>query len=219
MYPQDPATVAAGGEVQLVGDGFDTIPAARLILTGPIPGNAETDVTAWLAVPPQPAPATLRTVSLPAATGAAPAGTPAPGRYTVRLEGTTAAADPNVMAIGRDPKFMAVGGRAFSTAEVPLSIAPGVSAAGGPLLAPTPAGSYAVAGTGFAANDLEVLLGTVPLQRANTDPPGAGEFFVQPNGTGLTIVPPAGLPAGSTYQVRVRAAGIEADPALWLAVP
>jgi hypothetical protein len=98
---------------------------------------------------------------------------------------------------------------------MPLSIAPGVNAAGGAVLTPP----YAVTGTGFGAGDLEVLLGTVPLQRANAGPPGAGEFFVQPNGTALTIAPPAGLPSGATYQIRVRAAGIEADPALWLKAP
>ena len=207
-FQQDPATVAAGGQVQLVGDGFNTINQAQLILTGPVPGNTEADVTAWLAVPPDPPPATLRTVNLPGATGTPPADAPAPGRYTVRLQGTT--------AVG-DPKVTAVGGRAFSTAEVPLSIAPGVNATGGPELAPP--GNFDVTGTGFGAADLEVLLGTVRLRRANADPPGAGEFFVQPNGTALTIVPPASLTAGATYQIRVRAAGIEADPALWLKAP
>jgi hypothetical protein len=200
-FTQDPATVAAAGEVLLVGTGLDTLAQERLILIGPDPGDAGTDVTQWLTIPPQPKPAILRTVTLPAATGTPPTGAPAPGRYRIRLEGTT----------------QAVGAPAFATADVPLSIAPGVSPAGGPLLAQ--AASYAVTGTGFTANDLEVLLGTISLQRGNNDPPGAGEFFVQQNGAGLTIVPPSGLPAGSTYQIRVRAAGIEADPALWLAVP
>jgi hypothetical protein len=205
-FMQDPATVAAGGKVQLVGTGLDTVAQERLILAGPYPVTAETDVTQWLAVRPQPAPATLRTVNLPAATGTPPAGAPAPGRYTVRLEGTT--------AVG-DRKVTAVGGRAFSTANVPLNIAAGVSAATGPLL--TGAARYTVTGTGFAATDLEVLLGTVPLQPSGAAAATAGRFSVGGNGTALTIVPPAGLKAG-TYQIRVRAAGIESDPALWLQV-
>jgi hypothetical protein len=206
-FTQDPATVAAGGAVQLVGDGLATIASQRLILTGPYPATTETDVTQWLVVPPEPAPATLRTVNLPAATATPPGGAPAPGRYTMRLEGTTAAGD---------PKVTAVGGRAFSTANVPINIAAGVSAAGGPLLGR--AASYTVTGTGFAANHLEVLLGTVPLKPSGAEAAQAGQFAVDGTGTTLTIVPPADLRTGM-YQIRVRAAGIESDPALWLEVP
>ena len=194
-FVQDPATVAAGGNVLLVGTGLDTTTQERLILIGPSPASTETDVTAWLNPPPQPAPATLRTVTLPAATGVPPAGAPAPGRYSVRLDGT------------------ATGGT-FSTQAVPLSIAPGVSAAGGPLLPAAP--SYTVTGTGFAATGTEVLLGTIPLQQAGAAAPAAGQFSVNAAGTALTLVPPAGLSPGN-YQIRVRVAGIEADPALWLA--
>jgi hypothetical protein len=194
-FVQDPATIAAGGNVLLVGTGLNTITQERLILTGPSPASTETDVTAWLNPPSQPAPATLRTVSLPAATGVPPAGAPTPGRYSVRLEGTA--------TIGT-----------FGTHEVPLSIAPGVSAAGGPVVHATP--SYPVTGTGFAATGTEVLLGTIPLQQAGAGAPGAGQFSVDAAGTTLTLQPPAGLSPGN-YQIRVRVAGIEADPALWLA--
>ena len=100
----------------------------------------------------------------------------------------------------------------YRTSDVPLTIAAGVSAAGGPLLAPAP--SYVVTGTGFAANDTEVLLGTVPLQPSGAAAPAAGQFGINEAGTALTLVPPAALRAG-TYQIRVRVAGIESDPALW----
>jgi len=197
MFLQDPATVAAGGQVWLVGTGFDTVAAERLILTGPNPGNNQTDVSAWLVVPPQPVPATRRAVQLPAATGVPPAGAPAPGRYTVRLEGTAGA-----------------GGVAFSTIDVPLGVAAGVDGAGGPLL--PAAASYNVTGTGFEPNGTQILLGTIPLTPAAGGAPAAGEYVVNPAGTAVTLVPPAGLRAG-TYQIRVRVAGIESDPALWLA--
>ena len=194
-FVQDPATIAAGGNVLLVGTGLDTITQERLILTGPSPASTETDVTAWLNPPSQPAPATLRTVTLPAATGVPPAGAPTPGRYSVRLDGTATAGT-------------------FSTQAVPFSVAPGVSAAGGPVLSAAP--SYTVTGTGFAATGTEVLLGTIPLQQAGAAAPAAGQFSVNAAGTALTLMPPAGLSPGN-YQIRVRVAGIEADPALWLA--
>lgn len=196
-FVQDPATVAAGGQVWLVGTGFDTIAGERLILTGPYPGSGQVDVSAWLVAPPEPVPATRRALLLPAATGVPPAGAPVPGRYTVRLEGTTGAdAVP------------------FSTADVPLNVAAAVSPAGGPVL--PAAASYTVNGTGFEPNDTQVLLGTIPLQPAGGAVPDPGQFLINPAGTALTVVPPAGLRAG-TYQIRVRVAGIESDPALWLA--
>jgi hypothetical protein len=197
-FAQDPATVAAGEQVSLVGVGLDTIAQAQLILTGPYPGTTTTDVSAWLAMPPAPAPATLRTVSLPAATGTPPAGAPEPGRYTLQLQGTTNGTT----------------ARAFITSEVPLGVAPGVDASPGPVL--PKAASYTLTGTGFTGADAEVLLGTIPLQAAVAAAPGVGQFVVSGTGTSLTLVPPASLPT-ATYQIRVRAAGIEADPALWLA--
>ena len=62
-----------------------------------------------------------------------------------------------------------------------------------------------------------MLLGTVPLQPAG-GAPGPGEFSVNPAGTAITLIPPAALPSG-TYQIRVRVAGIESDPAHWLVIP
>lgn len=198
IYVQDPATAAAGQQVWLAGTGLDKVTAERLILTGPYPGNGQADVSAWLAAVPAPVPSTRRAITLPAATGAPPGGAPAPGRYTVRLEGTTGTGADEV---------------AFSTADVPLSVAAGVSPAGGPVLAP--AASYDVTGTGFEPGDMQVLLGTIPLTQAAGAAPAAGQYTVNPAGTGLTLVPPAGLRPG-TYQIRVRVAGIESDPALWV---
>jgi hypothetical protein len=195
---QDPASVAAGGEVWLIGTDLPTVSAERLILTGPYPDGTQTDVSAWL-VNPQSAPATRRVVQLPAATGVPPVGAPVPGRYTVRLEGTT----------GTGPDQVA-----FRTADVPLSVAAGISPAGGPLL--PAAASYTITGTGFVPGDMQVLLETIALEPATAAAPAPGEYLVNPAGTTVTLVPPAGLLAGN-YQIRVRVAGIESDPALWLA--
>ena len=140
--------------------------------------------------------ATRWAMRLPAATGTVPAGAPAPGRYSIRLEFTTSD-----------------GGAAIRTAAAPLSIAAGVSPADGPLL--RAADSYTVHGTGFVLGDMQVLLGAIPLRPAGTAAPSAGEYAVDPAGTALTFAPPAGLRPG-TYQVRVRVAGVESDPALWL---
>jgi hypothetical protein len=191
---QDLATVAAGQNFLLIGTGFNAITQGQLILAGPSPATTETDVTAWLAAPPQPAPDTKRMVSLPADTGAPPAGAPSPGRYSVYLKGSA-------------------GAGTFTTSAVPLPIAAGVSAAGGPVLSTAP---FIVNGTGFTTGQTEVLLGTIPLQQAAATTPPPGQFVINATGTALTLAPPVGLPAG-TYQIRVRVAGIESDPALWLA--
>ena len=195
---QDPATVAAGGEVWLIGTDLGGVTTQQLILTGPYPGSTEADVSGWL-TDPQSAVATRRVVQLPATTGVPPAGAPVPGRYTVRLEGTTGTGTSQV---------------AFRTAEVPLSVAASVSPAGGPVLPAAP--SYTVTGTGFVPGDMQVLLETIELAPAGVAAPAPGEYAVNPAGTALTLVPPAGLRTG-TYQIRVRVAGIESDPALWLA--
>ena len=89
-----------------------------------------------------------------------------------------------------------------------------VDAAGGTVL--PAAAQYVLTGSGFTANLTQVLLGTVPLRPADGTP-GAGEFSVNPAGTAITLIPPAALPSG-TYQIRVRVAEIEADPAHWLVI-
>jgi hypothetical protein len=191
--------VAAGGEVWLVGTDLATVFTQRLILTGPYPSATQADVSAWL-TDPQSAVATRRVVRLPAATGAPPAAAPVPGQYTVRLEGTTGSQTSQVP---------------FRTADVPLGVAAGVSPTGGPVLA-AGAASYRVTGTGFVPGNMQVLLGTIALNPAAARVPAAGEYSVNRAGTALTLVPPAGLRAGN-YQIRVRVAGIESGPALWLA--
>jgi len=62
---QDPATVAAGGEVWLIGTDLGGVTTQQLILTGPYPGSTEADVSGWL-TDPQSAVATRRVVQLPA---------------------------------------------------------------------------------------------------------------------------------------------------------
>ncbi|MGH3150237.1 MAG: DUF4255 domain-containing protein [Streptosporangiaceae bacterium] len=197
-FVQDPATAAAGQEVWIFGTDLGTTPPPRLLLAGPYPGTGESDVTSWLVPPSQPPPAIRQAMRLPAAAGDPPAGTPAPGRYSLRMEVTPAG-----------------GTSAVGTAEVPLTVAAGVDPAGGAVL--PAAGQYVIAGTGFTADATEVLLGMVTLQAAGGTP-GPGEFTVNLAGTAITLIPPAALAAG-TYQIRVRVAGIECDPAHWLVIP
>ena len=196
-FGQDPATVAAGQEVWMIGTGLGTSATARLVLTGPYPDVGQSDVTSWLVPPSQPPSDIRQAVRLPGTAGAPPTGAPAPGRYSLRLEVTPAG-----------------GTSAVSTAAVPLTVAASVDAAGGAVL--PAAGQYVIAGTGFTAGATQVLLGTVPLQAAEGTP-GAGEFTVNSAGTAITLIPPAALPGG-TYQIRVRVAGIESDPAHWLVI-
>lgn len=196
-FVQDPATIAAGQDAWLVGTGLATMATARLVLTGPYPGDSQSDVTTWLLPPSRSPSAIRRTVRLPGVSGDPPAGAPAPGRYSIRMEVTAAG-----------------GTSTFTTAEVPLTVAPGIDTAGGTVL--PAAAQYAISGSGFIANATQVLLGTVPLQSAGGTP-GPGEFSVNPAGTAITFIPPAALPSG-TYQIRVRVAEIEADPAHWLVI-
>ncbi len=197
-FVQDPATLAAGQDAWLVGTGLATTATTRLVLTGPVPGDGQSDVTTWLLPPSQPASAIHRTIRLPGVTGHPPAGAPAPGRYSIQMEVTAAG-----------------GTGTFTTAGVPLTVAPGIDTAGGTVL--PAAAQYVISGSGFTPDATQVLLGTVPLQSAGGTP-GPGEFSVNPAGTAITLIPPAALPSG-TYQIRVRVAQIEADPAHWLVIP
>ncbi len=203
-YDLSPATAAPGQRFLVVGGGLDQPTSHRLYLLAP--GGAETEVTAWKAANPAPPGSVLQTgsritVDLPAATGAAPAGTPPPGVYQLRAGSDTAAGD-------------AVTVRSNTT---PLSIAARIDVGVTPPLLVQAGGVYQVDGTGFVPGSTEVILDTVPLAEASAAP-AAGEFQADAGGAFLTFVPRAFLGTGR-YSVRVRVNQVESDPSWWIVLP
>jgi Pvc16 N-terminal domain len=193
QFSHAPAVVAAGQTAWLIGGPQLGTPGQsdRVFLVSP--GGAETDVTAWVAAAGSSAAKFVLT--LPATAGAAPAGTPAPGRYQFRV-GSGAPGSPG----------------AIRSAPVEADIAAYVAPAGGPLLAGT--APFTVTGTGFTPDATQVLAGTAGLTRVAASP-AAGQFTVDAAGGSLTFVPPTG-PAGAVVPVRVLVNGVESDPALWV---
>src|SRR5262249_29852827 len=102
----------------------------------------------------------------------------------------------------------------FRSNDVPVSIAPWVDPTPGPLIGPA-GGVFTCTVAGVPAVDAELRLGAVQLTRS-AGPPAPGEWRL--NGTTITFRAPAQLVPG-TYAVRLRAADVEADPALWAVVP
>ncbi len=194
LFPQSPATVAAGQTAWLLGSDLPEVGVSYRVYLLPAAGGTEVDVTAW-AVPDSSTPAKIM-LTLPQAAGTAPAGTPPPGVYQFRAGG--AAAD------------------APRTGTVPVSVAAYVDPAGGPVLAGT--APFQVNGAGFIPGATEVLVGTVALA-STTAVPAAGEFSVDQSGTFFSFWPPArpdGMPDGMIVPLRVRVNGVESDPALWV---
>jgi hypothetical protein len=91
---------------------------------------------------------------------------------------------------------------------VPLSLAPWIDPATGPLIAS--AGNFEVAHVGNAA---ELRLGSAPMRRV-AGAPAAGEW--QLAGTTVEFAAPPAPPG--TYAIGLREADVEADPALWAVV-
>lgn len=170
-------------------------------------GNeTEFDVTnTWVAPlsPPYPSPQPWTAVQLqpPATLGPLPTGCPPPGSYLVR--------------VGR-PSLSA----SYRTNSVTLAIAPWVKPpAGGasPVVNPGAGGVFTCSVYNLPATGGEVRLGTVVLsQKTGGGALGPGQWSVA--GTTLKLKAPATLAPGQ-YGVRVAAAGVEADPAVWVAVP
>ena len=201
-----PATVAAGQRLVVEGAGFDQPTAARVYLVDGAGGEQE--VTTWK-VPDPAAPlppvqtATRLTLELPAAGGAAPGGTPAPGIYQFRVGSDLAQGD----------------AQTYRSNGTPFSLAARVKVPAGPPLLPPAAGLFTMTGVGFGGGGpaTEVLLGTTALTRVNAAP-AAGEFRVTPAGTTISFRVPAALPTGR-YGVRVRVNQVESDPSWWIDVP
>jgi hypothetical protein len=104
----------------------------------------------------------------------------------------------------------------FRSNPVPLSVAAWVDPAGGPLLA-AGGGVYTLSVRGVPADGAELSLGPATLIRiADGAVPAAGQW--QHSANTITLVAPASLPAGQ-YQVRLRVADVESDPAQWAVVP
>ncbi len=192
-FAQSPATVAAGQTIWLTGSDLGAHGVSDSVYLLSAAGGGEVDVTAW-AVTAESSAAKF-VVALPQAAGTAPAGAPAPGVYQLRAgSGAPGSAG------------------ATRTGSVPVSVAAFVDPAGGPVLAgPAP---FTVHGTGFIPGATEVFVGTVALTETSAAP-GPGEVSVDASGTFFSFSPPAG-DAGTVAPVRVRANGIESDPALWV---
>jgi hypothetical protein len=188
-FSQSPATVAAGQTAWLLGSGLGVAGVSDSVYLLPPGGGPETDVTTWTVTAESSAAKFVLT--LPAAVGTAPADTPPPGVYQLR-----------------------VGSGVTRSGSVSVSVAAFVDPSGGPLLSgPIP---YTVHGAGFLTGATEVLVGTVALTEVAASP-AAGQVSVDPSGTSLEFSPPQG-PTGMIVPVRVRVNGIESDPSLWVAL-
>ena len=79
-----------------------------------------------------------------------------------------------------------------------------------------PGGVYTLSAVNVPRTGAELRLATVPMQRTASGPPAPGEWVT--SGPSLEFVAPPNLPSGN-YAVRLRAAGVEADPAHWAVIP
>lgn len=199
-FTQSPATTApapggvAGQEVRI--DGLMLAETDEVLLVSRPGGvETETDITAtWKVALATPYPT-------PPAHGTpfvlrAPAGTPIPaGRYELRV------ARPALPG--------------FRSDAVPISIAAWINPAGGPLLTPA-GGVYTLDVRGVPATGAELRIGPAMLTRiVDGGTPAAGQW--QHSADTITFVAPAGLSTGQ-YQVGLRVADVESDPAQWAVV-
>jgi hypothetical protein len=138
-----------------------------------------TDISGW--VDAADSTPTRVVLDVPSATSSPPGAVPAAGRYSVSIVG----------------------------ARVPLTVAPWVDPAPGPVLTGSP---FTVTGQGFAPGAVEVFVGTTRI------PPG--QVTVNPAGTVIAFpfTDPADVARGTVLPISVQVAGVEADPALWVRV-
>ncbi len=156
-------------------------------------GTGEVDITGWLV--PGESTAAKFVIKLPAAVGSAPADSPAPGVYLLRV-GHGALGSPGAVRSG----------------SISITIAAHVDPTGGPVLSGS--APFTVNGAGFTTGKTEVLVGTTVLTHTSGTP-AAGQVKLDPFGTSFSFAPPAG-PSGEVLPVRVLVNGIESDPALWV---
>ncbi|MET7324903.1 DUF4255 domain-containing protein [Streptomyces sp. NPDC005549] len=190
-YDAAPATAGPGQLFTLRGRELQDDTPVYLVATDADGKETETDVSAtWKPAPAVPPGTAPLRLRVPDA-----AGCPQPGHYRLRV-GT-------------------VGSPQWRSGAVPLSVAPCLDPTGGPLVLPGADGRYTVTARNVSADHATVLLDTIGLEYAGTAP-GPGQWSL--SGTTLTLVPPAGLSAGR-YPIRLRVAGVEADPGLWAVWP
>jgi hypothetical protein len=196
--PQEPATVAPGQEVWLLGSALGDAGTAMVHLVDS--GGAGTDVSAWVDAAGSSPPGTGTNASrlvlkLPASTGSPPIGAPTPGAYQVSVSQPATPGTPG-----------------FQTPLIPLRVAALVDPAGGPVL--TGPGPFTINGAGFLAGQTEISVGSASLVAGS----GAGAFSVGAAGTSVSLQPPTepAAPAGTFLPVTIRVAGIETDPAFWV---
>lgn len=156
-------------------------------------GTGEADVTSW-SVPAE-STSTKFVLGLPPAVGTAPANSPAPGVYQLRV-GSGALGSPGAVRSG----------------SISATVAAYVDPAGGPVLSGS--APFTVTGAGFVPGQTEVLVGTIALSAVSAAPT-TGQVRLDPSGTSFAFAPPAG-PSGTVLPVRVRVNGIESEPALWV---
>lgn len=201
-YDQSPATpapaptTAAGQNFLLRGRYLKDVDAVYLVEYGAGGTETETDVTATWKQPLSPPYSTIPADGVPFSLRVPPTppGAWPPGGYGLRV------GQPS------DPTWR--------SATVPLLIAPWVDPTGGPLLSAS-GGVYTVATVNVPATGADVFLGTVPLSRIASGTPAAGQWVL--SGSTVTFAAPTGMAAGN-YPIRVRAANVESDPALWVVV-
>lgn len=166
-FSQSPATLAAGQAASLLGSGFGIAGVSDHVYLLSPAGVAEVDITDW-AIAAQSSAASL-ILQAPAGAGAAPAGTPEPGLYQLRV-GSGAAGTPGAI-------------RSNST---PVSVAALVDPpAAGPVLTGSP--PFTVTGTGFVPGATEVLAGTVTLTGVSVEE--SSLIFSPPAGPTGTVLP------------------------------
>ena len=193
-FVQCPASTApapaglTGQEVTLNGSALADTDRVMLVTHG-AGGTTETDITAEWKVPPAgPHPGPVLL--------RAPEGAPVPpGHYELTVTRPSAPG--------------------LRVAPVPIDVAAWVDASGGPLLDPA-AGLYSFGVRNVPGHGAELRLGAVRLARiADGTDPLAGQW--QHSGDTVTFRPPAGLAQGQ-YQIGLRVADVESDPALWAVV-
>jgi len=188
VYDYSPAVVAPGGRFAAFGAGLDQPTAKRIYLIDQ--ALVETEVTAWRTAAADQTGSRFVAL-LPNAVGAAPADSPPPGVYQLRVGSSTASGD-------------AVDYRSNS---VPLLVAARV----GPVPSPwNPAGGvFTFTGAGFVAGATELYLDAIALSPLPLgSAPGAGEFAINNALDAVSFRPPAGIAPG-TYFVRLRVGAVE----------
>jgi hypothetical protein len=194
--------------VFLYGAGLNQKTSSQVYLLSPPDYQAaqEIEVTAWMAPafdpnPPQQTDSRI-VLDIPSTIGGPlPGDAPPPGIYQ--------------LLAGSD-----VPGFQNRTNATPFSIAAridvGTAPPNPPILSPVGL-TYTVQGTGFFAQETQVLLETLPLEEVLTPtPPGAGQFSVTGIGT-IVFQKPNNIAPG-LYGLRIRVNQVESPPSWWIQV-